>query len=136
MSGNGESRETLRRRADEARDRLMLTLDALDRRRHELFDVKLQLKRHPAAAASLGAGALAVVGVLGFFAWRVSHREQHLWRERAHALARAFAHPHRVASRKQAPFAAELGRQVLLGLCAFVALELGKRAIVRVLPAE
>lgn len=136
MTGNGESRETLRRRADEARDRLMLTLDALDRRRHELFDLKLQLKRHPAAAASLGAGALAVVGVVGFFAWRLSRREEHLWRERAHALVRAFRHPHRLAARKEAPFSAELGRRVLLGLCAFVALELGKRAIGRMLPGK
>ena len=133
MSGE---RDNLRHRADQARDRLMVTLDALDRRRHELFDVRKQIQRHPAAAASLSAGAVAMLGLLGFVIWRVSRKEQHVWRERAHALQRAWQHPHRLASSKQAPFGAELGRRVLLGLAAFFAIELGKRGIGRLLAAR
>jgi hypothetical protein len=126
--------ETLRQQADAARDQLMSTLEHLDRRRHDLTDVRLQLKRHPVAAASIATGLVVIVGALGWLGYRLARREQHTWRERARALRRAWHRPQRVASGKQGPFATELGRRVLLGLFGFTAIELGKLGVRRLLP--
>lgn len=73
----------------------------LDRRRHELFDLKLQAKRHPVALAVAVAGAALVLGGLVALAMR-SRRERHRpsrrAREVSHAVARLLEHPDRVAA--------------------------------------
>jgi hypothetical protein len=131
-----QSYESLRREAELVRDRLMVTLDTLDQKRHELTDVKLQMKRHPAVVWSGGGVVAAVIGIVGFLAYRRARREQSPWRERARALGRAWKQPHRIASGKQGPFAAELGRKILLGIAGFTAVELGKTGIRRFLPGR
>ncbi len=77
-------------------------LGELDRRRRELFDVGLQVRRHPvavavgAAAAALLAGGLLAVVVRGR---RERRRPAVRARETRRALARLLEHPHRVAAR-------------------------------------
>jgi hypothetical protein len=46
----------------------------LDRRRHEAFDVKAQLRKHPTALAVAGVAAAAIVG--GIVAWTVHARHE------------------------------------------------------------
>jgi hypothetical protein len=128
--------EALRREADGTRDRLMSTLDRLHQRRHELTNVRLQLKQHPVVAFSVAITALAGLSLVGVLAYRRARREEHTWRERGRALERAWSSPHRVASSRQGPFGEELGRRILLGVLGFAAVELGKQGVRRLLPAS
>jgi len=49
----GFSRQGLEQEANLARAKLLGTIGELDRRRHELFDLKLQLRRHAGEEARL-----------------------------------------------------------------------------------
>ena len=60
---------------DRLRDQLDGMVGELDRRRHEVFDVRLQLRRHGTAVATVGVVA-AVLVVGGFVAWRNARRRQ------------------------------------------------------------
>ncbi len=75
----------------------------LDRRRHEAFDLRLQLQRHPVAAAIAAAAAALVVG--GAIALVVRGRRERRRpavraRETRRALARLLEHPDRVAAER------------------------------------
>jgi len=73
----------------------------LDRRRHEAFDVRLQLQRHPVAAAiAVAAAALVVGGALAVLVRgrRERRRPSVRAREARRALARLLDHPDRVAT--------------------------------------
>ena len=72
----GEAAErTIEREIDALRDQLDGIVGELDRRRHEAFDVRLQLRRHRTAVATVGVVAAALV-VSGFVAWRNARRRQ------------------------------------------------------------
>lgn len=90
----------IERKVEEVRDNLSGIAGELDRRRHEAFDLRLQLRRHGAAIGVTAAAILAVVaGSIGLSLW--SHARQQRLRSRAHRLrlaaARAIAHPDDVA---------------------------------------
>jgi hypothetical protein len=73
----------------------------LDRRRHELFDLRLQAKRHPVVVMAAAATAALVVGGLLAVAVRARrdrHRPSVRAREVRDALARLLDHPDRVAA--------------------------------------
>lgn len=73
----------------------------LDRRRHELFDLRLQAKRHPVALAIAAAGAALVVGgliALAFRSRREARTPSRRAREVSRALSRLVDHPDRVAA--------------------------------------
>jgi hypothetical protein len=73
----------------------------LDRRRHEAFDLRLQLQRHPVAAAIAAAAAALVVGgaiALVVRGRREKRRPAVRARETRRALARLLEHPDRVAA--------------------------------------
>ena len=73
----------------------------LDRRRHEMFDLRLQAKRHPVVVIAAAATAALVLGGVLAVAVR-SRRERHRPSARARevrdALARLLDHPDRVAA--------------------------------------
>jgi len=75
----GQSGEATERAIEGEIDRLRDQLDGmvgeLDRRRHEVFDVRLQLRRHGTAVATIGVVATVLV-VGGFVAWRNARRRQ------------------------------------------------------------
>jgi hypothetical protein len=83
------------------RGELGTLVSELDRRRHEAFDLSLQLRRHPVAVAvAVGAVALAAGGLLAVL---VRSRRQHRRpgyraQEARRALARLLEHPDRVAA--------------------------------------
>jgi hypothetical protein len=89
-----------------ARDELDVLLGEFDRRRHEVLDVPLQLRRH-----ALGAGltvlafTLAAAGSVGLTIWRRRRGER--VRARAGRLSQAIArmteHPERVAAEPTIP---------------------------------
>ena len=82
--------ESLEREVNGIRAGLDAILAELDRRRHELTDWRLQVRRHPFKAALLGGGVLAVVG--GTIALAVlRHRRRHRPREKARRLWKALS---------------------------------------------
>jgi hypothetical protein len=123
--------EELRRQADGVRDRLLSTLAALDRKRHQLRKVRLKLKQHPVTGVSVAGGVLA--GLIGYLAYRVVTREQRAWRDRARAGRRAWLLPRRVASDLRGPFVSDLARHVLFRVLQLAGVELGRRACRRLL---
>jgi hypothetical protein len=79
MTQEGDrSREELTREAEEARARLLRTVEQLDDRRREATEVGLQLKRH---VGLLLAGGLAVVLASAWLALRVARRVEDVLHE-------------------------------------------------------
>lgn len=90
----------IERKVEEVRDNLTGIASELDRRRHEVFDLKLQLRRHGLAIGLCAAAVAALVGgSVGLTAWSRARRARLM--SRAHrlrvALARMIAHPDDVA---------------------------------------
>jgi len=128
-----EEREGIKRRADITRFKLMRTLQALDRKRHEILDVRQNVKKHVilvlvvslSLSFSLGA-AVAVVVV------RTARRSVRLRRERWDALVRAFRYPDRIARAKEALAPPLIGKNVIRAVLTTIAVELAKRLLSRV----
>ena len=100
------TRETVHELGSEVahvRDELDVLLGELDRRRHEVLDVPLQLRRH-----ALGAGltvlafTLAAAGSVGLTIWRRERIRARTGRL-SQAIARMTEHPERVATESTIP---------------------------------
>ena len=103
------------------RTRLDHSLAELDRRRHELTDIRLQMRKHPAVFIGAGAAVALMVGGVGFAIWRARKREE--MPEKAKRLRIAFGRavdkPDKVA-RGEAPvwekIAAAIGTTIAVNL--------------------
>lgn len=104
MTANNGTSHDVRRvsgEIDTLRQELGRLVSELDRRRHELLDVKLQVRKHPGVViAAAGVAALLLGGMVGM---AVRKRRQHARpatraREARRALARLLDHPERVAN--------------------------------------
>ncbi len=76
-------------------------VNELDRRRHELFDLRLQARRHPVAVIATGVAAALVVGglvALAVRSRREAQRPSRRAREMSRAISRLLEHPDRVAA--------------------------------------
>ncbi|AUX26802.1 hypothetical protein SOCEGT47_073720 [Sorangium cellulosum] len=126
---NGQ-REVFERRADELRERLFHTIEALDQRRHALLDVKTQVRRHGAGVVT-GGLMLAIMGgaVVIALVQEARARGERLRRERVRALVRFWKHPDWVAPRGKPSVPREIGRKVLVGAVSFAAMQLIRRGI-------
>lgn len=100
----------------------------LDRRRHEMFDLGLQARRHPVAIAVAAAAAALVAGGLIAVAIRARRRRRSpaaRAREARRALARLLDHPQRVAAEPS------VGRKIGLAVGTVVATTLARRLLER-----
>jgi hypothetical protein len=89
--GNGEDTErALESDIERLRGELDAMVDELDRRRHEAFDVRLQLRRHRGLVVGVAAVAVLLTGA-GLYAWAASRRRQDRLLVRMQHLARAIA---------------------------------------------
>jgi hypothetical protein len=98
-TGVSKPEAEIEREIEVVRMRLDKSLAELDRRRHELMDVKLQVRKHPQAVLIAGGVVVLLVGV-GWLAARSAHREPEpaqKARRFRRASARAMEHPERVA---------------------------------------
>jgi hypothetical protein len=126
---NESQRDELEYQANVARTKLVVTLGELDRRGHELFDVKKMVRRHRKGLALLAAtAALVTLAAAVFVARRRASRPRRLRSQRVDALRRAWAHPEWIAP-KHRSFGSELGRRLAMTAAEAV----GSRAIERVL---
>jgi hypothetical protein len=119
----------IERKVEEVRDNLTGIAGELDRRRHELFDLKLQLRRHGPAIGLTAAAMLALVGgSIALGAW--SHARRQRVMSKAHrlrlALARAIADPDDVA--RPSP---NVGKKVLAAFASAAAGVLARTAAQR-----
>src|SRR5262249_59070431 len=78
----------------------------LDRRRHELMDIRLQARRHALGAALTGVGLLAsAAGFVWLGAWRARRRRTAMARlgRLRKAVSRMVERPERVATERRIP---------------------------------
>ncbi len=130
MKGLNGQREEFERKADELRDRLLHTIEVIDRRRHALLDVKTQVRRHGAGVAT-GGLLLAILGGAAVIALvrGARARGERLRGERVRALVRSWRHPDWVAPRGKPSVPREIGRKILVGAVSFAAMQLIRRGI-------
>lgn len=132
---NNLHRDRLEANANALRSRLARTLESLDRRRHDAFNVKVQAQRHPGFLAAVGGSMAAVAlgsGLITYFV--IKHRNENRLSERLHAVTRIWRHPDRVARNKPHSLPAEIARGVLVSLASFVVSQLAERALLKALP--
>ena len=122
--------------ANRVRSRLLDTLERLDRKRHEITNVRLQVREHaPELAAVGGALALLLGGSVLLAVLGARRHERKLREERVRAIGRFWRHPEWLAQKKRSSLAGEIGRKVLVGMVTFAAIELAKRGVRRALVA-
>jgi hypothetical protein len=128
-------REDLEANANALRSRLARTLESLDRRRHDLFNVKVQASRHPWLTFAVGATALgALASTIGVSYLLHRHHKRQLPMERLRALGRIWHHPKRVARFSKGTIAGDIARSVLVSAVSFGISELLQRALKQLLP--
>jgi hypothetical protein len=126
MNGAGGDVGRVEGEIDSLRADLTGLVGELDRRRHEAFDVRLQLRRHPVAAAvAVAAAALVVGGALAVLVHtrRERRRPSVRARETRRALARLLDHPDRVAAEPS------IGARIVTATLGIAASTLMKRLI-------
>jgi len=118
----------IERDIEHLRTRLDRSLAELDRRRHELTDIRLQMRKHPAVFIGAGAAVVLLLGGVGFAIYRSRKREQ--MPEKAKrlriAIGRAVDEPHKVA-RGEAP----VWEKILAAVGTTIAVNVTKKIIER-----
>jgi hypothetical protein len=131
--GNGTASEPrapreIERDIEHLRTRLDRSLAELDRRRHELTDVKLQMRRHPVVFIGAGAVVVLLLGGVGFAIYR-SHKREEIPQKAKRlriAIGRAVDEPHKVA-RGDAP----VWKKIVAAVGTTIAVSLTKKIIER-----
>jgi predicted histidine transporter YuiF (NhaC family) len=132
---NGASEEMVGRvsgEIDTLRRELGALVGELDRRRHEAFDLGLQVRKHPVAVAVAAATlALAVGGLIALVvaARRERRRPSTRVRETRRALQRIMQRPHEVGRDPSIP------RKVVAAIATAAAATLAKRLVQRQVPS-
>jgi hypothetical protein len=129
----GQHVRQVSREIESLRGELGTLVAELDRRRHELFDLGLQVRRHPVAVAVAAAtGALLLGGLvaLAVRGRRERRRPVVRARETRRALARLLDHPDRVAAEPS------VGQKILAAAGAAAGTALAKRMIDRYVVAR
>jgi hypothetical protein len=130
LQGRTGAREYLERETDLARARLLGTIGELDRRRHELLDLRLQIRRHAGDLLSILGGVLMGIGsTAAVLVLRERRRARRVPTERFRAVVRLWQHPERIAAKKNV-----LGSALRMALVAFAAMAtttIGTRQIER-----
>ena len=127
---NGRLRADLLRQADEMRTKLVRTVERIDQRRHEAFNVRRQVERHlKQLAIAAGLVVVGAAGVSAYVAYRavtaVHRRRQARWQ-----LARsAWKQPDRRLRAARGSFAGEVLRSLALSAATALLAAPLKRAI-------
>jgi len=133
-----DAREQANHAADRVRDELLTTLAELDRRRIQATDWRYQVGAHRTAFTIAGASVagLVVVGVSIAVARRQIARRRRVQRRWA-ALARAWKHPERVATRADdAPGWQQILRKAILAFGVTMAAQAARRAATSMVPTS
>jgi hypothetical protein len=130
--GNGKAEprppREIERDIEHLRTRLDHSLAELDRRRHELTDVRLQMRKHPAVFICAGAVVVLMLGGVGYAIYR-SRKRHELPRKASRlrlALGRAVDNPHKVARSEPPPW-----QKILTAVGTTIAVSLAKKMVER-----
>jgi hypothetical protein len=131
-------REQTEKAADRIREEFLLTLQELDRRRDQAFDVRYQAVQHKDALVIAGSAvALLALTSVGVAIYRSRHREERLFKRRIEGVRRAWSHPERLAtSREEKPLAVELGTKLVVIFGTALATALAKRSVSSLVPPQ
>ncbi len=114
---NGKVREDLLRQSQDMRDKLVRTVERLDGRRHDAFDVRKQLERHLKQFAV--AGGLVILGTAAgaaFVMYRLMTTERRRSRARWRLAKDVWSHPDRELRAQRGSFGSEVVRSVAFSL--------------------
>ena len=132
IEGNGKAEprppREIERDIEHLRSRLDRTLAELDRRRHELTDIRLQMRKHPAVIIGTGAVLLLMLGGVGYAIYRSRTRAeppQKASRLRI-TLGRAIDKPEKVARSEPPPW-----QKILTAVGTAIAVNLAKKMVER-----
>jgi len=130
IEGNGKAEPRSPREIERDIEHLRTSLDRslaeLDRRRHELTDIRLQMRKHPAVFIGTGAVLLLMVGGVGYAIFR-SRKRQELPQKASRlrmALGRAIDKPQRVARSEPPPW-----QKILTAVGTTIAVSLAKKLV-------
>jgi hypothetical protein len=130
--GNGKAEprppREIEREIDYLRTRLDRSLAELDRRRHELMDIRLQMRKHPRVFIGAGAVVVLMLGGVGFAIYRSRKREEIPAKAKRMriALRRAVDKPEKVA-RAEPP----VWEKILAAVGTTIAVSLTKKMVER-----
>lgn len=118
----------IEREIDHLRMRLDRSLAELDRRRHELMDIRLQIRRHPQVFIGAGAVVVLLLGGVAFAIYRSRKREEPIEKARRFRIAvgRAVDKPHKVARGEAPPW-----EKILAAVGTTIAVNVTKKMIER-----
>jgi hypothetical protein len=122
----------LAREIDDIRGEIAALVDELDRRRRELFDVRLQMQRHPVAVSVAGLTLGALLGgavALVVYNARRKRRTTYKAKQLRTAFDRMMEHPERVARGEPPP-----GEKIIAAVGTALATLLVRRAFDRATP--
>jgi hypothetical protein len=132
VNGNGKAEtrppREIEHDIEHLRTRLDRSLAELDRRRHELMDVRLQMRKHPRVFIGAGAVVVLMLGGVAFAVYRSRKREELPQKARRLRIAvgRAVDEPHKVA-RGEAP----VWEKIVAAVGTTIAVNLTKKMIDR-----
>jgi hypothetical protein len=129
--GDPRSPEVIERDVEAIRAELDRVASELDRRRHEMTDLRLQMRRHPRAfalAAIVGTAAISGLVALAVRKRRRAHRPASKMQRLRTAVARMIDRPEAVA--KESPNAT---KKIAAAAASAVAAALGKRLAQRMI---
>jgi hypothetical protein len=130
MNHDGKSRDELAREANEVRSKLLRTVEQLDRRRHDVFDVRLQLQRHLRQLAVFGGVlVLATAGTVALVVHRLTSASQRRRRNRWRLAKRLWRHPERTIRAERRSFFEEVARSILLAVASTAVTLPARRAV-------
>lgn len=133
MSGQVEDeidREALELQAEQVRARLLRRIDVLEKRRHEVLDVKRQVESHIVPIAAGGVVVVASAGAaLALAIHHAVESRKHRGRERVRAFRLLWEHPERATRLKRGSIFGEVGRKALIAGLSLIAVELTKRGV-------
>lgn len=130
--GNGAAEtkppREIEREIEYLRARLDRSLSELDRRRHELTDIRLQMRKHPRVFIGAGAVVVLALGGVGFAIYRSRKREELPEKAKRLRIAfeRAVEKPEKVA-RAEAP----AWQKILAAVGTTIAVSLTKKIVER-----
>jgi hypothetical protein len=115
MNHNGKSRDELTRQANLVRTKLLHTVEQLDHRRHEVLDLRLQLRRHLRDLAIVG-GILLVATSAGvaLAVQRIANAAQRRRRGRWILARDLWRHPDRAMRGERRSFLGQVLRSLAL----------------------
>jgi hypothetical protein len=131
---NPSDQKALATEIEVIRDDLGRILTELDRRRRELLDPRVQLRRHPAVAVTAGVVAAALGGTIALLIWnrRRQSRPAARARELRRAVGRLLHDPRRVA--KETSMGAKIATAAGSAAASLVVKKLVSRALARIPP--